>query len=156
MKYQKIINLLENTPNYRSKFRTKNCMEVNDESCWIYNVNNQIKFKTLILKSRFCDYSDPYILLSTTMTVSNIAAARAAGNNRKNIITKNWAPVTNCISKKNNTKINNAKDIDIVMSTYNLIEYSNNYSKTCGKVMALLQWWTIFKCLWCYCWFFCW
>ena len=64
------------------------------------------------------------------MTVSNIAAARAAGNNRKN----------NCISEKNNTNINNAKDIDIVMSTYNLIEYSNNYSKTCGKFMALLQW----------------
>ena len=63
MEYQKTINLLENTPNQPSKFRTKSWVEVNDESRGTYNVNSQIKFKTLILKSSICDYSDAYILV---------------------------------------------------------------------------------------------
>ena len=46
MEYQKIINLLENTPDQPCKFRTKNWIEVNDESHEMYNVNSQIKFKT--------------------------------------------------------------------------------------------------------------
>ena len=55
MEYQKIINLLENTPNQLSKFRTKNWVEVNDESLGTYNVNSQIKFTTSILRSCLCD-----------------------------------------------------------------------------------------------------
>ena len=68
-----------------------------------------------------CDYSDPYIVVSTTITVPNTAAEEAAANNRKNTIIKDWPPFTNWISEINNTKIDNAKDINIVMSTYNLI-----------------------------------
>ena len=45
---------------------------------------------------------------------------------------KKCAPFINCKSEINNTEIDNAKDIDIVMSMYNLIEYSDNYSKTSG------------------------
>ena len=56
MEYQKIINLLENTPNQLRKFRTKNWVEVNDESRGTYNVNSQIKFKTSMLRSILCDY----------------------------------------------------------------------------------------------------
>ena len=52
---------------------------------------------------------------------------------RKKIF-KNCAPFTKCISKINNTQIDNAKDIDIVMPMYNLIEYSDNYSKTSGSL----------------------
>ena len=48
----------------------------------------------------------------------------------KKVIFKNCAPFTNCISEINNTQIDNAKDIDIVMPMYNLKEYSNNYLKT--------------------------
>ena len=48
MKYQKIINLLDNTPNQLSKFRTKNWVEINNKSRGAYNVNAQIKFKTTI------------------------------------------------------------------------------------------------------------
>ena len=103
MEYQKIINLLENTPIQRSNFRTKNWVEVNDESRRTYNVNSQIEFKTSMLRSSLCDYSDAYILVSATITVPNIEAAGAAANNRKNIIIKNCAPFTNCISKINNT-----------------------------------------------------
>ena len=60
----------------------------------------------------------------------NITIPNTAANNRKEIIIKNCAPFTNCISKINNTQTDNAKDIDIVMPMDNLIEYSDNYSKT--------------------------
>ena len=68
--------------------------------------------------------------MSAIITVPNTVAAGAEANNRKNIIIKNCASFTNCISEINNTQIDNAKDIDIVMPMYNLIEYSDNYSKT--------------------------
>ena len=75
--------MLENTPNQPGKFRTKNLVEVNDESRGTYNVNSQIKFKTSMLRSILCDYSDTYILVSATISVTNTAAAEAAGNNIK-------------------------------------------------------------------------
>ena len=130
MGYQNLIKLFENTPNQPSKFRTQSWVEVNDESHGTYNINSQIKFKSSMLRSIWFDYSDAYILVSASKTVPNTAAARADASNRKNIIIKNCAPFTNCISKINNTKIDNAKDIDIVMPMFNLMEYSDNYSKT--------------------------
>ena len=84
-----------------------------------------------MLKSSLCDYSDAYILVNGTISVNNTAAAGAAVNNtNEKVIFKNCAPCTNCISEINNTQIDNAKDIDIVMPMYNLIEYSDNYAKT--------------------------
>ena len=62
MKYQKIINLLGYTPNQPSKFTIKNWVEVNDESRGTCNVNSQIEFKTSMLRSNLCDYSDAYYL----------------------------------------------------------------------------------------------
>ena len=50
------------------------------------------------------------------------------------MVFKNCAPFTNCISEVNNTQVDNAKDIDIVMPMYNLIEYSDNYAKTSGSL----------------------
>ena len=97
----------------------------------MYNTNSQIKFKTSMLRSSLGDYSDAYMLVTATITVP-ITAAAADPSNRKNIIIKNCAPFTNCISEINNSQIDNAKDIDIVMSIYNFIEYSDNYSKTSG------------------------
>ena len=88
-----------------------------------------------MLKSSLCDYSDAYILVKGTITVNNTAAADAdANNNNKKVIFKNCAPFTNCIREINNTQVENAKDIDIGMSMYNLIEYSDNYSKTSGSL----------------------
>ena len=89
MEYQKIINLLGNTPNQPSKFRTGNWVEVNDESHRTYNFNSQIKFKTSMWRSSLYDDSDAYILVSATITFPNTTVA--AGN-RKNIIIKNCAP----------------------------------------------------------------
>ena len=135
MEYQKIANLIDNSSNQPSKFRTKNWVEINDESKGTYNVNSQIKFNTTMLKSSLCDYSDAYILVIGTITVNNPAAADAAANNtNKKVIFKNCAPFTNCISEINNTQAGNTKDIDIVMPIYNLIEYSDNYVKTSGSL----------------------
>ena len=118
-----------------SKFRKKYWVGINDESRETYNVNSQIKFKTTILKSSLCDYSDAYIIVKGTITVNNTAGAGAAANNtNKIVIFKNCAPFTNCISEINNTQVDNAKDIDIVMPMYNLIEYSDNYAKTSGSL----------------------
>ena len=136
MEYQKIVNLIDdNTLNQPSKFRTRNWIEINDESRGAYNVNSQIKFKTTMLKSSLCDYSDAYILVKGTITINNTAAQGVGANNiNKKVIFKNCAPFTNCISEINNTQIDNAKDIDIVMPMYNLIEYSDNYAKSTGSL----------------------
>ena len=80
-----------------------------------------------MLRSSLCDFSDAYILVKGNVTVNNTADAGAAANNtNKKVIFKNCAPFTNCISKINNTQIDNAECIDIVMPMYNLIEYSDN------------------------------
>ena len=90
-----------------------------------------------MLRSSLCNYSDTYILVNANVTVPNTAAAAASAanpNNRKNIIIKNCAPFTNFIREINNTQIGNAKNIDIVLSIYNLIEYGKNFSKTSGSL----------------------
>ena len=121
MEYQKIANLIDDTSNKPSKFRTKNWVEINDESRRTYNVNSQIKFKTTMLKSSLCyntisisslcDYSDAHILVKGNISVNNTAAAGADANNTgKKVIFKNCAPFTNCISEINNTQVDNAKD----------------------------------------------
>ena len=137
MEYQKIANLIDNASNQPSKFGTKNWVEINDESRRVYNVNSQIMFKTTIIKSSLCDYSDAYILVKGTMTINGIgadAAARRADERDKSVAFKNCAPFTNCIIEINNTQVGNAKDIDIVMAMYNLIEYSDNYAKRTGSL----------------------
>ena len=126
--------MVDSTSNQPSKFRTKNWVEINDEARGTYSPNKQIKFKTSMLRSSLCDYSDAYILVKGNITVNNTAADGAAANNtNKKVIFKNCAPFTDCISKINNTQVANAKDIDIVMRMYNLIECSDNYSKTSGS-----------------------
>ena len=137
MEYQKIANLIDGTSDQPSKFRTKNWVELNDESRGTYNVNSQIKFKTTMLKSSLCDYSDAYILVKGTITITGAgadAAARQADERDKGVAFKNCAPFTNCISEIDNTQVDNAKDIYIVMPMYNLIEYSDNYAKTTGSL----------------------
>ena len=132
MEYQKTANFIDwESTSEPSKLKTKNWVEINDEFRGTYNVNSQIKFKTTILKSSLCDYSDAYILVKGTITVKNTVAAN---NTNKKVIFKNCAPFTICISEINNTQVDNAKDIDIVIPMYNLIEYSDNYSKTCGSL----------------------
>ena len=82
MEYQRIINLLNNTPNQPPKFRTINCVEINDDSSGTYNTDSQIKFKTAKLKSSSYDCRDAYILVKGTITISNTGAEVADPNNR--------------------------------------------------------------------------
>ena len=63
MEYQKIENFLNNESNQPSKFRTKNWVEINDDVRGIYSSNKQIRFKTSMLRSSLCDYSDAYIFV---------------------------------------------------------------------------------------------
>ena len=144
MEYQQIINLLDNTPNQPSKFRTKNWIEINDNSWRTYNTNSQINFKTTMLKLscysyvfKLCDYSDAYILVKGNITVVGVGAtntARQADRNNKQAIFKNCAPFTHCITETNKTQADNAKDIDVVTPMYKLIKYCGNYSKTSGSL----------------------
>ena len=128
MEYQKIANLLDNASNQPSKFRTKNWVEINDESRGGYTTGSDIKFKTTMLRSSLCDYADAYILVKWTITITG------AGDAVIGVIFKTFAPFIKCISEINNTDIDNAQDIDIVMSMHNLIEYGDNYSKTSGSL----------------------
>ena len=77
MEYQKIGNLLGNTSNQPSKFRTRNWVEINDESRGTYT-SNDIKFKTTMLRSNLCDYADAYILVKGTITITGTGDDDAA------------------------------------------------------------------------------
>ena len=136
MEYQKIANFLDNASNQSSKFRTRNWVEINDESRGTYT-GNDIRFKTTMLRSNLCDYADSYILVKGTITITGAgdnAGERQADERDKGVTFKNCAPFTKCISRINNTDIDTAQDIDIVMPMYNLIEYSDHYSKTSGRL----------------------
>ena len=90
-----------------------------------------------MLKSSLCDYSDEYILVNGRITINGRGAAVDARNTDerdKSVAFKNCAPFINCISEINNTQIDNAKNIDIVMPMYNLIEYSEIYAKISGSL----------------------
>ena len=78
MEYQKIINLLEKTLNQPIKFRTKNQVEINDDLRGTRNTNNQIKFKTSMLRSSLCDYSDVYVPVSGAITIAGAGDNDAA------------------------------------------------------------------------------
>ena len=137
MEYQKISKLLESTSDNLLKVRTRNWVEINDESRGNY-ANSDIRFKTTMLRSNLCYYADSYILVKGTITITGAgddAAARRADERNKGVTFKNCAPFTKCISRINNTDIDNVHDIDIVMPMYNLIEYSDNYSKTSGSLL---------------------
>ena len=138
MEYQKIANLLDNrVSNQPSIFWTKNWVKINDESKESYGTGSDIKFKTAMLRSSLFDYADAYILVQGTVTITgegDTAAEKRLDERKKGVVFKNCAPFTKCISRINSTEIDNAQDIDIVIPMYNLIEYSNNYSKRSGSL----------------------
>ena len=133
MEYQKIANLLESTSDNPSKFRTRNWVEINDESRGTYT-SNDIKFKTTMLRSNLCDYADAYIFVKETIKITGTGTTAAANERDKGAIFKNCAPFIKCISRINNRDIDTAQDINIVMPMYNLFEYSDNYAKASGSV----------------------
>ena len=118
-----------------SKFVTRQYVKV-DSLSNTYNENKSIRFKTPMLRSSLCDYSDVYILVKGTATVNGVVNGTENEILRRNrpLILKNNAPFVSCMTKVNNEFIEDADDLDIVMPMYNLLEYSKNYRKTIGSL----------------------
>ena len=134
MEYQKITTLLGIKPDEVPRFITKKWIEVHDQSGNAedrYKPSKQIRFKTSMLRSDLCDFSDEYIVVKGDITLEG---DNDANRRNKNLIFKNNTQFINCISKINGVKIGNAEDLDVVMPMYNLLEYSKNYRKTTGSL----------------------
>ena len=117
MEFQNIVNFLDRTFDNKDllKFVTKKCIEVYDQSEKNYNPNKETRIKTSILRSDLCDYSDAYIIVNQTITITNPDNAKR----NKAVAFKYYAPFINCISKINGVKIDNAEDLNVVIPMYN-------------------------------------
>ena len=122
MEHQKTLNLLNDAND--SKFVTRKWNIVNGNLNLSYAAANKITYDTKVLKSNLCYYNDVYILVTGDITVIAAPATQVAF--------KNCAPFTKYLTKVDGTIIDDAKDLDLVMPMYNLIEYSPNYSETTG------------------------
>ena len=136
MEYDKINNLLlseDNESEKLFKFVTREYVRVNILSN-TYNENKSIKFKTAMLRSNLCDYSNAYILVKGTITAMAPGVKNNANNIRdkrkRSVILKNNAPFISCRARINGELIEDADDLDKVISIYNLLEYSKRYRKT--------------------------
>ena len=131
MEFNKINNLLGSEHDEVSRFITKKWIEVQSQSGNTYNTSKPIRFKTSMLGSDLCDYSDAYVWVKGKITVTN---PNDNANFNKELTLKNNAPFISCISKINGELVENAEDLDIVIPMYNLLEYSKNYEKTSGSL----------------------
>ena len=129
MEYDKINNLLDSESENLSKFVSREYVKVRLSNT--YNENKSIRFKTPMLKSDLCDYADAYIFVNGTILVNGL---NPRDRQNRPLILKNNAPFISCITRINNELIEDADDLDIVMSMYNLLEYSKNYRKTIGSL----------------------
>ena len=114
MEFRKIENFLDATSDDKDlpRFVTKKWIEVYDQSGGNYNVNKEIRIKTSMLRSDLCNFSDAYIVVKGTISVTNPDNEKRI----KSVAFKNNAPFINCISKNNSIKIDNVEDLDVVMS----------------------------------------
>ena len=136
MEYQKITNVLGTMPDEVPRFITKKQIEVHDQSGNAedrYKPSKQIRFKTSILRSDLCDFSDAYIVVKGTITLTKDAAREFIDVRNRSLAFKSNT-FTNCISKINNVLTDNADNLDVVMPMCKLIENSKNYRKTTGSV----------------------
>ena len=93
------------------------------------NSLGKTKFKTSMLRSDLRNFSDAYIIVKGTITLAENPNRNFIDVRNRFLAFKNKAPFTNFISKINNVLIDNAEDLDILMSMYNLLECSKNYKK---------------------------
>ena len=112
----------------------KNWVEATDNQKVVYSSNNKTEFKTSMPKSSLRDYSDAYILVEGTISIANTAAAVFDINNTNiKVLFKDCALFKNCMTETQNALLHNVQDTDVVMSICNLLEYSENYTKTSGR-----------------------
>ena len=131
METQKVANLLGNADSETSEFATRKWYVINDQNNTNYGEENEdgatVKFETQVIKSNLCDYSNTYILVT-----GDIAATGSDANTR--FAFKICAPFTKCITHINDEHVDGASNLDKLMPMYNLIEYSDNYSDTSGRL----------------------
>ena len=131
METRKIAKLLNYPDNKYSKFVTRKWYIINDQNNGQYGIGNEndstIKFETKVIKPNLCDYSDAYILVTGDIKVTGIAADT-------NVAFKNCAPFTRCITHINDEHIESAENLNIIITMYNLIEYSDNYADSSGSL----------------------
>ena len=134
MEFQKTVNLFDTTFNDKDlpRFATKKWIEVYDQSEKNYNVNREIRIETPILRSDLFYFSDAYIVVEGVIAVTNPDDAKR----NKVVAFKNNPPFINFISKINDVQINNAEDLDILVTMYNSLEYSKNYRKATGSLWS--------------------
>ena len=131
MEFNKINNLLGPAHDKVPRFITKKWIEVQSQSGNTYNTSRPIRFKTSMLRSDLCDYSDAYVWVKGKITVTN---PNDNANFNKELTLKNNATFFSWVSKINGELVENAEDLDIVMPMYNLLKYSKNYEKTSGSL----------------------
>ena len=119
MEHQKVLNLLNETNDSKIIARKWNIINYNSKSN--YDSTNKITYNADILKSNLCHYSDAHILVRGDITVVGAPATQLAF--------KNCAPFTKCITKIDETTIDDVHNLDRVMPMHNLIEYSSNIRK---------------------------
>ena len=127
METQKIVHLVNGSDNENSKFAKKKQYVIDSESKGNYSKDEPIKFLTRSIESSLCDYSDAYFLVTGNITVTT-------NNNATQVAFKSCAPFKDCGTEINDTFIDYADFINIVMPIYNLFEYSGNYSDTSGNL----------------------
>ena len=132
MESQKIVNLSSSSDNEFSKFSTRKYYIINDQNneqyCRGDKNDSSIKFKTKVIKPNLCDYSDAYILVIGDITTTD------GYNNGNNVAFKNCAPFRRCITHINDEYVETAENLGIILSMYNLLEYSDNYEKSSGSL----------------------
>ena len=136
MEFNKINNLLGPAHDEVPGFVTKKWIEIQSQSRSIYNTSKPIRFKTSILRSDLCDYSDAYVWVKGKITVTN---PNDNANFNKELTLKNNAPFISCISKINSELVENAEDLDIVIPMYNMLEYSKNYEKIQDLYLIIIE-----------------
>ena len=131
MEAQKIVNLLNDSDNESLKFATRKWYIINDQNNGEYDRGNEndstIKFEAKVIKPNLCDFSDAYILVTGDIKVADVAA-------NTNVVFKSFAPFTRCVTHINDEHVETAKNLDIILSMYNLLEYSDNYVDSSGSL----------------------
>ena len=131
METQKIVTLLNDSNNESSKFPTRKWYVINDQNNEQYGRGNEndstIKFETKVIKPNLCDYSGACILVTGDIEVADVAVDT-------NVAFKNCAPFTRCVTHTNDEHAETVENLDIIMSMYNLIEYSDNYADSSGSL----------------------
>ena len=136
MEFNKINNLLGPAHDKVLRFITKKWIEVQSQSGNTYNMSKPIRFKTSMLRSDLCDYSDAYVWVKGKITVTG---PNNNANFDRRLTLKNNAPFISCISKINGELVENAEGLDIVIPMYNLLEYSKNYEKPSGFCLIITE-----------------